>query len=332
MKKFITKLIQFSALPFFMLLCFEIYLRNIDTLYTEKYNGLMNIKQEVEVLFLGNSHANYGINPLYIKDFKAYNLANVNQQIYFDKRLTIKAINDGLSNLKYVFISVDYHSLFTSSQGIRNVWSFYANGIKYKNQDYTREQISAFIWGYTPKISFSLLKKDITRILKYGNSVIHFDVEDGVNINDTLYNGYIGFEGINNQSFNNNIYRERAIFFKENQNNSERIEVIEDLTSFISFLKNRNIEPILFSSPTYKEYNEYLDKEQINRNIKDINKICKDFKIEYWRFDEDPRFSKEDFYNQDHLNNKGAEKFSKIINDKLKVYDKEYMHNKVYIQ
>lgn len=330
MKKFIIKLIRFSAIPVVFILVFDLYLRNIDSLYTAKYDGLMMKKKDIEVIFLGNSHANYAINPLYIKNFDAFNLANVNQLIYFDKRLTIKAINDGVSNLKYVFISTDYHSLFNSNQGIRNIWSFYANGIKYKEQNYTKAIISPFIWGYTPKVSISLIKKDIKSRIQLDKSVIHFDVENGVNIKDHLYNGFIGFEGSDSLSFNDLRYKKRANSFKEDTIKSERLDVIEDLNSFIEFLKDKNIEPILFSSPTYWEYNEYLDKKQINRNLEDIHKICKKYKIQYWRYNEDIRFSKEDFYNQDHLNKNGAAKFSAILNDRLKMYDKARTHNTLY--
>ena len=330
MKKFINNLILFLVLPFLFILCFDFYLRNMDTSYSAKYDGLMNVKKEIDVLFLGNSHANYAISPSHFKDFNVYNLANVSQPIYFDKRLAIKAINGGVSNLKYVFISVDYHSLFTSSQGIRNVWSYYANGIRYKNQNYLKERISPFIWGYTPKVSISLLKKDFKRRMLYGNSVIHFEVEEGVNIKDQLCNGFIGFEGINSLSFNSVTYKDRENFFREDTIKSERLEVIKDLNSFILFLKNKDIEPIFFSSPTFNDYNEYLDKNQMIRNLADIHKICEQHNIKYWGFNEDIRFSKEDFYNQDHLNTKGASKFSVILNSKLKEYDKARTHNNVY--
>ncbi|HOO96004.1 MAG TPA: hypothetical protein PLH60_08840 [Proteiniphilum sp.] len=142
MKRFLRDTLLFLLLPIVVVLLFDLYLRNMETLYRAKYDGLMKMKHRVEVLFVGNSHAHYGINPLHMTGFKAYNLAMVSQQLYFDKRLTMKAIGEGVTNLRYLFISVDYHSLHTSSQDERNAWSFYANGIRYKDQDYTKAILS----------------------------------------------------------------------------------------------------------------------------------------------------------------------------------------------
>ncbi len=322
MKKFIYKLILFSILPLLFILSFDLFLRNMNTLHTAKYDGLMKIKKDVEVIFLGNSHANYSINPYYFKNFNTYNLANVGQKIYFDKRLLKKAINDGVSNLKYVFISVDYHSLYKSTQGVRNVWTYYSNGIKYKEQDYTKEIISPFLWGYTPRVSFSHLKKAILRKIYSDDFSIDFDVEKGVDTKDSLINGFIGLSGQNKKAFNEKNYKLRAKVFTEDILKSERREVIKDLKSFIVFLKNNNIEPILFSSPTFNEYNKFLDSATIARNKNDINSICKEFDIQYWRYTEDMRFLKKDFYDQDHLNKKGAVKFSTILNLRLLDYKK----------
>jgi hypothetical protein len=331
MKKFIRNFILFISIPLILLISLDLFLRSLNTLYTEKYDGLMLLKKDIEIIFLGNSHANYSINPLYIRNFKAYNLANVNQKIYFDKRLLKKVINDGVSNLKYVFISVDYHSLYSSSQGTKiDTWSYYANGIKYKNRNYIKENVSPSIWGYTSKVSINLLKKRVLQHLQEESTTINFDVERGINLNDTLTYGFIGFSGQAKNTFNENHYKLRAKGFMVSTINNEKNEIINDLKDFIIFLKNNKIEPILFSSPTFNDYNKFLDTTTINKNKTDINGICKEFNIQYWRYNEDLRFIKRDFYNADHLNKNGAKKFSSIINSKLLDYEKTRTHNTVY--
>ena len=138
----------------------DFYLENMNSLYKEKAEGLKKDAHEIKILILGNSHATYGVNPDYFTDY-AFNIANVGQSIYFDKELTLQNL-EKLKNLKYVLISVDYHSLYFSRQrGERNIWSYYGNGIKYPSDNYKKADISPFLFGYDPRVSFSLVKKNI---------------------------------------------------------------------------------------------------------------------------------------------------------------------------
>lgn len=258
MKKFIIKTIILSSLIFIVIAGFDIWLRNKNSSYKEKYNGLIEAKDSVQALFLGNSHATYGIDPMQFDNFYTYNLANVSQSIYFDKRLTLKAIKNGVINLKFVFISIDYHSLYFSSQGIRNIWSYYGNGIKYKNDSYIYPNISYFLWGYTPLASIFILKKEILNRIKHPEINIDFvDVEDAVDVRDHIRHGFFGLSGANNNSFIKKKSIRKTKIFPEPKN-SERAEVIRDLEDFISQLQDFKITPILFACPTYKSYNALL--------------------------------------------------------------------------
>jgi hypothetical protein len=289
------------------------------------------MKSDVEVLVLGNSHATYAIDPSNIDSFTTYNLANVSQQIYFDKRLTKKAIAEGVDNLRYVMISVDYHSLFTSSQGERDTWSFYYNGIKYKDHNYFMSQVSPFLFGYGAKVSANIIWKQFNWNIKGYEGDFLFDIAAGINLDDTIYNGYLGMEvAETSKLFNDAFYVSRANAFKEDVSLNERQMVNKDLIDFILFLKSKSIEPILFSSPTYGDYNKFLDEKQITRNKQNIKKICSEYNLVYWRHNEDKRFKKKDFHDPDHLNKVGAKKFSRIINNRLLEYDKVRQHNTVY--
>ncbi|MCF7832790.1 MAG: hypothetical protein K9N05_04350 [Candidatus Marinimicrobia bacterium] len=320
MKKFIKRIIIFLFFPFLLTNIFDYWLRSQNTIYKEKYNSLIAAKDSIQVIILGNSHANYGVDPTQFKELYTYNLANVSQSIYFDKRLTINAIDNGVSNLKFVFISIDYHSLFTSSQGYRNKWSYYGNGIKYKNEKYLLSNISPFLWGYTPRVTFSLMKKNILHRIKKKSKLLYIDIEDGViNKADTLKKGFVALTGTNYSIFNEELYQNRLKGFKE-PNNSERDSVLKDLGDFIIYLKNREITPILFTTPTYVEYNKYLDTMQLCRNNLDVEYLCKKYNIESWDYMSDNRFTILDFYNQDHLNEQGSQKFSIILSNRLSLY------------
>ncbi len=289
--------------------------------------GLQKNAPEIEVLIAGNSHANYGVDPNCFS-FNTYNIANVGQTIYFDRRIILSNI-ETLHKLKYVFISVDYHSLYSSSQGIRDAWSYYDNGIKYKNNSYIKENISPFLFGYTAKGSITLLKKDIKRRLIYkSKKTIDFDVQEGIVYTDTISKGFIGFTGNSNQ-FNPNAYTRRASFFARmiNPGASIKKEILGDLEQLIVELKAKNIEVILFVTPTFREYNNYLNKNVVAQNEKDIHSLLLKYNIEYWTYYNSSQFNQKDFFDCDHLNKEGAKKFSTLLSEKLIAYDT--IHNRI---
>ena len=247
---FLKRLFVFISLPFILILVTDGFLRNKNTLYKEKLQGAIQNKEKIEVIILGNSHANYGVDPEAFDKY-AFNLANVNQSIYFDKRILLSHL-DEFQNLKYVLISADYHSLYFSSQGIRDVWSYYDTGIRYKTKNYLLEDISPSLFGYTPKIILSLFKGDFLNHLSKETIVVDFPVQKGVNLKDTIKNGFIGFEGKDLDAFNENKFQGRAKKFNRKvERSKEKLEIEEDLNGIIEILINRGIVPVLFTTPTF---------------------------------------------------------------------------------
>jgi hypothetical protein len=301
-------------LPTIIVLLSDTFLRNQNSLYKEKHEGALKYKDSIEIIILGNSHANYGVDPDAF-DLFAYNLASPAQSIYFDKRITL-SLMPYLRKLKYVFISVDYHSLYFSSQGSHeDIWSYYGHGIKYKKSDYLLAIISPTLFGYTPRVSWSLFKKKIVNNLRYGTGIIDFDVEKGINVKDPIVKGFISFEGNKSSAFSVEKYKHEAYGYnKLIRASNEKDEVLADLEDFIAVLIKSNVTPILFASPTYQEYNKYLDESVINNNTKEIKRICEKYNIKYLDFMNSDTFEKNDFYNADHLNKKGARKLGKLLN------------------
>ena len=114
MKLFLKKILIFALPLFIIVIIMDLYLGNMNSLYKEKAEGLKKEAHEVEILILGNSYAAYGVDPNYFTDY-AFNIANPGQSIYFNKEITLQNLGN-LKKLKYVFISLDYHSLYFSSQ------------------------------------------------------------------------------------------------------------------------------------------------------------------------------------------------------------------------
>lgn len=317
MRKFALKLLLFLT-PFVVLvLGMDAWLRQLDSLYKEKYQGVM-LHPETEVLILGNSHACYGVDPTAFSR-PAYNLANPNQSLYFDQRITLKLLPQ-LPHLKYVLISIDYHSLYFSSQGIRDVWSYYATDIRYKNRNYWLEDASPFLFGYTPSVAMAMLKKSISRKMQYkGKKAVTFEVESGIDPLDSMVKGYMGFSQDDSASFNAKTYQDRADGFNQRVKSSkEHTEVLNDLKSFIRQLKHRGITPVFFSTPVYAEFMPYLDQKIIRQNKNEVYQLCAEYGLKYLDYSQSNTFCRPDFYDSDHLNKKGARKFGEMLSEGLK--------------
>lgn len=328
MIKFLKNIAIFLVLPIIFLVFSDTYLWNKSSSYKEKYNGAIADRQKIEILILGNSHANYGVDPESFESY-AFNIANVNQSFYYDKRITLKLI-DSLENLKYVFISTDYHSLTLSSQGLRDFWSYQANGIEYKSNNFMLERISPTLFGYPPKVLFSYIKRDIVDIVIYKGEAVNFPVQNGVNLLDTLKQGYIGYTGSELGSFNKSKYFIKANIFNDKvfKKQDSIADVRLDLENFILELKERKIQPILFTTPTFIEYNSYLDSSLLNQIFHIYNDIAKVHNIPFWNFMNSELFGKDCFYDGDHLNKRGARKFGLMLNDSLTNYQKQYKQTK----
>jgi hypothetical protein len=310
MKLFFKKILIFLLPVLAVFLLLETYLRNVDTLYKEKARALNEISDSVEVLVLGNSHACYGVNPTQF-DLFGYNLAQPNQSLYFDKRITLQYL-DRLIKLKYVLISVDFHSLYFSSQGARDMWSYYAYGIEYENRTNFLAKMS-LLYGYTPQVSWVFLKNDIRAWGNGGQNLV--DVEDGANVSGS---GWCYFETTDTVMLNDKGCAHRAEIFNSLVTSSkEREKVLADLDDFIAKLKEKNVVPVLFTAPCFESFNARLDKQVDDQNEKDILMLIKKHDIKYWDFSS-ADLTASDFHNCDHLNKIGAKKFSDMINSKLK--------------
>ena len=314
MKKFLIRLIVFSIPVLILMTSMEIYMRNLKSSYTLKIEALERNKDKVELLILGNSHAFSGVDPNELHLF-TINLANANQSIYFDKRIVLKHLYK-LTNLKFVLISVDFHSLNFSDQGIRNLWSYYGNGVRYESENYFRQDFSAFATGYGPNFSFGILLKQLKNKSK-SRGEFYFDVEPHHHAPFDLEKGYTPYKGQNEEEWTDEYIKKRADHFLEPADSMEKLKVTLDLKDFVEQLKSKGIQPIFFSCPTFKDYNSLFPLDKIEVYKKEIQELADELNVPFWNYAFDNDFKKEEFFNADHLNQKGAARFGKILNKRL---------------
>jgi hypothetical protein len=307
MKRFVKRFLLFVSPLILILLFFEIFLREMDTSYKVKREQIRSCGGDAEVLIVGNSHA-ARLDP---REFSlnAFNLAQVNQSLYFDRRITAKYI-DQFTKLKYVLISVDFHSLYFSDEGMQNIWTYYGYGIDYKRPLPLPEKVS-YLAGYKAKFLLEFAKRRLSGRYKL---IRGLEVEDGADLHQSIVKGFVPYTDTSFAAMMDEKYVNwRAGYFnKIVRSSDERKEILADLEGFITDLKARNISPVLITLPCYAPYRRLLDKNVLERNRTDILALSEKYKIPYWDYFTMP-LSPDCYLNCDHLNGKG----SLIVSDSL---------------
>jgi hypothetical protein len=282
---------------------FELSLRNIPNDYIIKNAYLKQHANNIQVLFLGSSHAYRGINPEYIS-FPSYNAAYISQSIDLDYEITMKYKNE-FSNLKYIVLPISYFTLFGNLSNGKESW-------RQKNYCIYYDICSS----KDIKNHFEILSSNLkTNIEKY---FIYYIKKEIIITTDS--NGYGVFKGTS--ELNESGIEAAKRHTKENFSLYETNFSL--LNKIINYSKNKKINLILYTPPAYITYREKLNREQLNLTISTIeNLVRKESKVFYLNLLNSESFKSEDFYNADHLNEIGAEKLTHKINNYINKIENE---------
>lgn len=304
MKKFLLKMFCF-ILPLIILFIFAEYrLSRVENSYTFKKKNIEKQLNEIEVLNLGSSHGNYGLDSDFYS-YRGYNMANVSQSLYYDYHIFNKYC-DKMKNLKVVIIPVSPFTL-----GFKMIDS----------EEYWREFFYEWFYGIPMENSSKLIDmRRFSRFALYGNkeSMQYLKNPNRINIeNDFKENGSNIKKQYNLEEYMGNISetegKKRADFHEkifDKKNIEENMFYLEEI---VKKCREKNIVPIIITTPTYVTYYENLNRENLKITEQKLGEIQKKYGVEYYNYLKDSRFVKEDFKDNDHLNPKGAEKFSKIV-------------------
>ena len=139
MNKFIKKTLLFCVPVLILILIMELLLRNIPNDYSYKKNYLDKHSNEIEILFLGSSHAFRAINPKFIHS-NGFNAAHIAQSLDYDIKI-LRKYEKQTDKLKYIVVPIDYFSLFNrletgvESWRIKNYNIYYGFNQSYKCKD-----------------------------------------------------------------------------------------------------------------------------------------------------------------------------------------------------
>jgi hypothetical protein len=303
MKKFLVKAVWFSTPLLLFLAYMEFKLGGVQNNYNFKKTCLENRLDSVEVLILGSSQAMYGINPEFFST-KAFNLSNASQSLYYDTRLALRYY-ERMPSLTHVIITVSYFSFdYQVIDGPEEWRDFYYSqfwNIKYPEVSNYDIRNYSRIALYRPDSSFLYLLQgfDVSLVRCSPNGDLEMDTADNyLNISDSL-----GYERV----------RLHTTYSRKKHFNDN----VSDLEFLVAQLKKRKIKPVIVTPPVFSTYYKFVDNAKVKENQEAISMICLKYNLEHHDYFKDSRFVQEDFFDNDHLNFVGAEKFSRILDKEI---------------
>ena len=304
MQLFIKKFILYIFFPIIILYgSLEFLIRRIPNDYSYKNKWISEHSSNIRILSVGASHGYYGINPLYFSE-KAFNGSHVSETFNYDLFL-IKKFIPHYDSLQYIILPVSYMSFFNTLETSIEPWRA-KNYTIYYNCQYHR---------FEPKYNFAFYDATLQTLIKrvksyYINKKSERDCSDlGFGEDHHFVNRDLNWEKTGKKAADRHTVKN----FEEEYNKN-----LSYLNEIIKICNTRKIKLIMLTTPTWHTYSDNLDKNQLAITINTCNTLVKqNSNVTYLNLLNDTRFDSNDFFDADHLDEIGAKKLTKIINDTL---------------
>lgn len=256
----------------------------------------------LRILVLGSSHTLQGIDPQYF-DEPAFNLASMSQTLKYDHFLFNK-YSDKLTALRYLIVPISYFSLFGQLEDCNENYRIKNYSIYYHCQYHLLSV------KYNTEIFNGDTKSNIVRLMKY----LLYDS------NDLSCNKYGYSSGYSDATERDLDETGKAAVLRHTIADPYKYlrENVGYLESMIHACGSKKARVILLTLPALSHYTSRLDKKQLDLTARTCEKLQeKHENVRYFSYLNDPRFTKEDFRDADHLNRRGAKQFTLILRKSL---------------
>ena len=291
MRIFIKHILIFLLPVVLIVISGEVLLRKIPNDYSYKSNYLNEASAKIRVLFLGNSHVFYGINPVFLKE-KSFNAAHVSQSIKYDYEILNKYRWD---SLQCIVLPVNYPSLnYQLETGVES-WRTKDYSIYYKVP-------TTYAIADHSEIFSANLSNTLSRLYNF-----YIRKKTEINCSAT---GFGTLYSIRPQQdlISTGSEAAKRHTLSDAQTFNYNVDVLKAISEFA---QKKKIKLVLFTCPAYKTYVQNLNADQLKQLTDVVNEIVNSSSNTYYfNFLNDAHFKAEDYYDADHLNGKGAEKLT----------------------
>lgn len=308
MRRFI-KIVVLFTLPIILVLCVhECGMRSVPNDYKYKNTWLENNISSVQIWIFGSSHGLYGVNPHYLSGV-AFNSAHVSQSLKYDAYIFNKFI-DRADSLQWIILPISYFSLFEDLEDGVEWWRVKNYCIYYQCPYHM----------LSPKYRFELIgnplpfKDQVFRIWNYytkGDNDLHcdsFGFDTNFSKENRSENWWMdGTRKVRNHTYN--IYEKKSTTY-------EHKAYVENI---IRKCEIKNVNVLLLTTPVCESYYQIVNETQYELMTSFCIEMAEKYtQVHYLNTFKDERFSKNDFFDSDHLETEGACKLSNILDDYIK--------------
>jgi len=287
-------------------LTIELFYRCVPNNYSEKRDRISEMKDSIQVLISGNSHALYGLNPDYF-ELPTYNLSQVSQTLYFDELVLEKYLPD-FRNAHYLILNISY---FTLSQKDFTAEDVFRRYYYHAFMDITDPEITP----WDPK-RYSLA---LTREWKHTWRFMKQAIKKGtlVNCNPNGFGNDYEFQNttLTDEDFKY-LCQKHEDGMMDFRLNLERLQHIQELS------QEHNIQLILVSLPVTSRYYQDMSMAKWELMHESLTNFAQKSGAKYINLIQHFEMEEDDFYDFDHLNHKGAQKTSLFLNRFLNEHKK----------
>lgn len=287
------------------------YLIDIDYNFYKKYYGFIDSSKEFEGFITGLSYFEVGINTRFFKK-NFFNFGVSSQDLFFDYHIMKYALEfENLKkHIKYTIIGLAYYEFHYDLSKSRNkntirteiYYPILGTVHNYRNRENFIKEYKTY-----RTICNNILKSDYSRTIYNYTKTYYEKVLDGV------------FKREFDSKSLSEIKKEELIKdIKMDFNKKYPLTVEENkeiLSSYLELLKLNNIKPIVLVCPATKLYRDNCSISIKNEFYDIINEMKSKYEFQFIDCFENEEFEDEYFYDTSHLNYKGAEKFTKLLNN-----------------
>lgn len=311
MKKFIIRVTC-------VLLAAAVLLQVVQLWYRKNIGDMKrfsNVPDNIMVANVGSSHGecDFLYDDLKNQGITCFNFGIQAQTIEYDEKILNNFI-DKMAENSYIIVPVSYMTFMLSDDTLSE------EDFELKNNRYYS------FMKYQNMIGVTFPEYFKTKYLAY------FYTDMRVQLSDYFENLFTGkkseseeratttMSDMDSATIENNAksaYERHVLNFKEKDGYAFRDDLIEKVYAIIEKCREHNITPILITTPYSKAYNDCVEPEFLEQFNSVVDRIVKDSGVQYYDYARDDRFYDDYslFLDTDHLNNKGALKFTDIVYD-----------------